>query len=149
MDYRCGYCRRASPEVAQLIESDGDIRLIVKEFPILGEASMISSRFAIATQIVAGDDVYKAVHDSLMALEGDPTDAVLVRLSEALGLDAEAIMAEMDSDEVTRRIAETRALAQQLQINGTPTFVFGDQLVRGYAPLDAMQQIVEQERAEG
>ncbi|MGR3497226.1 DsbA family protein [Citreimonas sp.] len=149
MDYRCGYCRRASPEVAQLIESDGDIRLIVKEFPILGEASMISSRFAIATQIVAGDDAYKAVHDSLMALEGDPTDAVLVRLSEALGLDAEAIMAEMDSDEVTRRIAETRALAQQLQINGTPTFVFGDQLVRGYAPLDAMQQIVEQERAEG
>ncbi|SDY01155.1 DsbA family protein [Citreimonas salinaria] len=149
MDYRCGYCRRASPEVAQLIETDGDIRLIVKEFPILGEASMISSQFAIATQIVAGDEAYKAVHDALMALEGEPNDAVLSRLADTLGLDADAIMAEMDSDEVTRRIAETRALAQQLQINGTPTFVFGDQLIRGYAPLNAMQQIVAQERAEG
>lgn len=149
MDYRCSYCRRAAPEVAQLMESDGDIRLILKEFPILGEASMISSRFAIATQIVAGDDAYKAVHDALMALEGEPTDAVLARLANTFGLDSEAIMAEMDSDEVTRRIAETRALAQALQINGTPTFVFGDQLVRGFAPLDVMQQIVADERAEG
>lgn len=149
MDYRCGYCRRASPEVTQLIEQDGDIRLIVKEFPILGDASMISSRFAIATQIVAGDDAYKAVHDALMALEGEPSDAVLRRLASTLGLDAEAIMAEMGSDEVTRRIAETRALAQALQVNGTPTFVFGDQMVRGYAPLDVMQQIVAEERAEG
>lgn len=147
MDYRCGYCRKAHPEVEQLIESDGDIRLIVKEFPILGEASLISSQFAIATQIVAGDEAYKQVHDALVALEGNPGKASLTRLAETLGLDAEAILAEMDSPEVARRIAETRALAQAMQINGTPSFVFGDTMVRGYAPLAAMQQIVEEERA--
>ncbi|NIY99586.1 thioredoxin domain-containing protein, partial [Salipiger sp. HF18] len=69
-DYRCGYCRRAFPEVEELIESDGNIRFIMKEFPILGEASVTSSRFAIATQLEAGDDAYKSVHDALMTLEG-------------------------------------------------------------------------------
>jgi protein-disulfide isomerase len=149
VDYRCGFCRRAAPEVMELVESDGNIRLVMKEFPILGEASLTSSRFAVATLIVAGDDAYKAVHDALIALEGEPSPPVLRRLAESLGIDADAVMAEMESDEVTRRLRETRALAQRLDINGTPTFVFGDQLVRGYAPLDAMRQIVDGLRSEG
>lgn len=147
MDYRCGFCRRAHPEVAELIASDGNIRYIVKEFPILGEASMISSQFAIATQIVAGDEAYEAVHDALIALEGNPGNGPLRRLADTLGLDADAIMAEMESEEVGRRIAETRQLAQAMNINGTPSFIFGDQMVRGYAPLPTMQQIVAEERA--
>ncbi|MCC1491909.1 DsbA family protein [Cognatishimia sp. F0-27] len=147
VDYRCGFCRRAAPEVAQLVEGDGDIRLITKEFPILGEASLVSSQFAIATLITQGTEAYKAMHDGLIALEGDPTEAALSRLASTLGLDVDAIFEEMDSDEVMRRIAETRALAQALQITGTPTFVFGEQMVRGYAPLDAMQEIVAEVRA--
>lgn len=141
-DYRCGFCRRAHPEVEQLLAADGNIRLIVKEFPILGEASMVSSQFAIATQIVAGDDAYKMVYDALIALEGNPGNGPLRRLAETLGLDADAIMAEMGSDEVMRRIADTRDLARAMNISGTPTFVFGDQMVRGYAPLATMQDIV-------
>ncbi|MBV7393164.1 DsbA family protein [Mameliella sediminis] len=147
-DYRCGYCRRAHPEVQELIESDGNIRFILKEFPILGEASMTSSRFAIATKIVAGDEAYKAVHDALITLEGNPGNGPLRRIAETLGLDADLIMAEMGSEEVSRRIAETRALAVAMNINGTPSFVFGDQMVRGYAPLPTMQQIVAEIRAE-
>ncbi len=148
MDYRCGYCRKAQPEVTELLEKDGNIRLIVKEFPILGDASTISSRFAIATKIVAGDEAYGQVHDALIALEGNPTEASLKRIADTLGLDADAIMAEMGSEEITRRINETRALAQAMQINGTPSFVFGDEMVRGYAPLAAMEQIVAMGRAE-
>lgn len=148
MDYRCGYCRKAAPEVTELLEKDGNIRLIVKEFPILGEASVISARFAVATQIVAGDEAYGQVHDALVALEGNPGEGQLKRISETLGLDYDSIAAEMDSDEVTRRITETRALAQAMQISGTPSFVFGNEMVRGYAPLAAMEQIVAQNRAE-
>ncbi|WGW02696.1 DsbA family protein [Tropicibacter oceani] len=148
MDYRCGYCRKAFPEVEELIKTDGNIRLIVKEFPILGEASLVSSKFAIATQIVAGDEAYEQVHNALMALEGGPGKPVLTRLATTLGLDADAILAEMDSDEVQRRIADTRALAQRMQINGTPSFVMGGEMLRGYVPLDGMRQIVEQARAE-
>jgi protein-disulfide isomerase len=148
-DYRCGYCRRAFPEVEELIESDGNIRFIMKEFPILGEASITSSRFAIATLMEAGDEAYKAVHDALITLEGEPSEPVLRRLADTLGLDAEAIIARMSDEEVTRRIQETRELATRLQINGTPSFVFGDQMLRGYVPLDGMRQLVDEIRSEG
>ena len=148
MDYRCGYCRRASAEVDKLLAGDGNIRLVVKEFPILGEASMTSSRFAIAAKQVAGDDAYAQVHDALMELEGDPSEVVLRRLAEGLGLDADAILARMDAPEVTQEIAATRALAQRLQITGTPTFVLGDELLRGYLPADQMEIIAAHQRAE-
>ncbi len=146
LDYRCGFCRRAHPEVEELIASDGNIRLIVKELPILGDASLVSSRFAIATLIAEGPEAYKAVHDALIAFEGEPSAPALGRLAETLELDIDAIMAEMGSEEVNRRIAETRKLAQAMEISGTPTFVFGDEMVRGYAPLDAMREIVAEQR---
>ncbi len=146
MDYRCGYCRRAKPEVAKLLANDGNIRLIVKEFPILGEDSMTSSRFAIATRHVAGDDAYEQVHDALMELSGDITDVTLRRLAEGLGLDGDEILSRMNSTEVSAEIAETRALAERLQISGTPTFVLGNELLRGYLPADQMELIVEDQR---
>ncbi|MFD3189067.1 DsbA family protein [Sedimentitalea sp. HM32M-2] len=146
MDYRCGYCRKAKPEVAKLLAGDGNIRLIVKELPILGEASVISSRFAIATRQVAGDTAYEQVHDALMAFSGEPTDVTLRRLSDGLGLDSDAILARMDSAEVSAEIAATRALAQRLQIGGTPTFVLQDEMLRGYLPADQLAQIVADKR---
>ncbi|MFT4962009.1 MAG: protein-disulfide isomerase [Paracoccaceae bacterium] len=146
LDYRCGYCRRAMPEVAELIASDGNIRLIIKELPILGENSMISSRFAIATKHVAGADAYKEAHDALMAMGGDATAVTLRRLAEGLDLDADAILAQMDSDEVTAELAATHALAQRLQINGTPSFVLHDEMLRGYLPAQQMAAIVAEKR---
>jgi protein-disulfide isomerase len=146
LDYRCGYCRRAMPEVEKLITADGNIRLIVKELPILGENSMISSRFAVATKQVAGADAYKEVHDALMALKGDASDVALRRVADGLGLDTDAIMARMDSAEVTAEIATTHALAQRLQINGTPSFVLHDEMLRGYLPAEQMAAIVAEKR---
>ena len=119
-DYRCSFCRRAHPEVEQLLEADGNIRFILKEFPILGEESVLSSRFAIAVKQIAGD----------------------------LDLDAAAIMAQMTSEEVTQVIAANHALAGRLQISGTPTFILGDQMLRGYMPLADMQALVAQTRQE-
>jgi len=147
MDYRCGYCRKAIPEVEELLASDGNIRFIVKEFPILGEASLISSRFAIATKQVAGDDAYEQVHDALMEFTGNPDEVTLGRLAEGLGLDADAILARMDSDEVTEEIRKTRELARKLQISGTPTFVLGDEMIRGYVPVDHMRALVDDKRS--
>ncbi|WP_424986192.1 DsbA family protein [Microbulbifer sp. S227A] len=146
MDYRCGYCRRAKPEVAKLLAEDGNIRLIVKEFPILGDASVASSRFAIATRKVAGDEAYEQVHDALMELDGDVNDVILGRLAEGLGLDSAPILARMNDDDITAEIAETRALAQRLQISGTPTFVLQDELLRGYLPADQLEIIVSEKR---
>ncbi|RKF15153.1 DsbA family protein [Roseovarius spongiae] len=146
-DYRCGYCHKAFPEVNELVESDGNIRFIVKELPILGDSSVLASRFAIATQQVAGDEAYKQVHDALMTMKGDVSDVTLRRLGESFGLDTDAIMAHMDSDDVTAVIDANRALAARLDISGTPSFVMGDQMIRGYVPLEGMQQIVAEERS--
>jgi protein-disulfide isomerase len=143
MDYRCGYCRRAHPEVADLVELDGDIRYVVKEFPILGEQSVLASRFAIATRIAHGDEAYGEINDALMTMRGDMTEASLAARAQEIGLDPEPILAAMDDPLVDQTISYNHELAQRLSISGTPTFVFGDQLVRGYVPLDAMLEIVE------
>ncbi|MFY0648171.1 DsbA family protein [Sulfitobacter geojensis] len=146
LDYRCGYCKKAHDEVAKLLEKDGNIRLIVKEFPILGDQSVLASRFAVAVKQVAGDDSYKAMNDALMAFRGDVTLASLRRMASTFGLDMDAIEAVMDSDAVTQEIAQTRALAQRLQITGTPTFVMKDELLRGYLPYDQMQALLDEKR---
>ena len=146
MDYRCGYCRKAYDDVEELIASDVNIRLIVKEFPILGDASMASSQFAIAIKQLHGAVAYKNAHDALIALNGEPNEPTLIRLATNLGHDAGEIMERMNSDDVLMEIATTRALAQRLQITGTPTFVLQDELVRGYVPLDAMRKLVSDKR---
>ena len=142
MDYRCGYCRKAHEEVMQLLELDGNIRFIVKEFPILGEQSVLASRFAIATRMVAGDDAYEKVHNELMVFKGNIAEKSLKRLADKLDLDAGAIMAQMNAAEVDKIIGENRRLASAFQISGTPTFVLEDEFLRGYVPLADMMELV-------
>lgn len=142
VDYRCGYCRRAHPEVNELVESDGNIRIITKEFPILGEQSVLASRFAIATRIALGGEAYEQISDGLMAMRADVTELALARLAGDLGLDSEAIFAAMDDPIVQSTIDANYELGQRMGITGTPSFVFGDQLVQGYVPLANMQDIV-------
>ncbi|WP_417727589.1 DsbA family protein [Roseovarius sp.] len=148
MDYRCGYCRRAFDDIKGLLAADGNIRFIIKEFPILGEESLLASRFAIATRQVAGDEAYKTVHDALMSYSGTMNETGFTRLADTLGLDATKIVAEMNSDAVTQVIAANHALGQRMKITGTPSFVMGDQMLRGYLPQDAMQEIANEIRTQ-
>ncbi|WP_420863861.1 DsbA family protein [Algirhabdus cladophorae] len=149
VDYRCGYCRKAHSEVEELVSTDGNIRLIVKEFPILGEASVVASRFAIATKLTLGDDAYKAAHDALISMRADVNEASVRKLARSLGLDADVIVAKMNSPEVSAVITANRQLGQQLQINGTPTFVMQNEMVRGYVPLDGMRDMIAEIRQQG
>lgn len=142
MDYRCGYCRKAYQEVDELVKSDGNIRYVVKEFPILGDQSVISSRFAIAVRQLHGDAAYKQAYDALITLRGDATPESLSTVATTLGLDPQPILARMNSDEVTAVIAANHQLANLMDISGTPTFVVDKTMVRGYVPLDGMRQIV-------
>ncbi|MDW3221689.1 MAG: DsbA family protein [Paracoccaceae bacterium] len=146
MDYRCGYCKRAYGEVEKLLETDGNIRFVVKEFPILGEQSVLASRFVIAAKQLEGAQAYKSLHDALMEFNGDITLPALRRLSATFELDADAIEARMNDASVTQEIADTRALAQKLRITGTPTFVMQDELLRGYLPYDQMRDLLEEKR---
>ena len=107
MDYRCGYCRKAYSEVDELITTDGNIRFVVKEFPILGEASMLSAQFAIALRQLHGDEAYGRAHDALMTLRGEPTPETLSRVATDLGLDPQPILDRMGAPEVQAVIQRT------------------------------------------
>ncbi|MDG0982028.1 MAG: DsbA family protein [Tateyamaria sp.] len=146
VDYRCGYCKKAHGEVTKLLKTDGNIRIILKEFPILGEQSLLASRFAIATKQISGAQAYKGITDALMTFEGEINMRNLRRLASTFGLDADGIEAQMDSPEVMQEIAQTRTLAQQLQISGTPTFIMQDELLRGYLPYDQMKELIDAKR---
>jgi protein-disulfide isomerase len=149
MDYRCGYCRKAYTEVEELVKTDGNIRFVLKEFPILGEESLLSSQFAIAVRMLHGDEAYKAAHDALIALRGDVNAESLARLAQELGHDPAAVTAKMASEEVKAVITANHDLATLMEINGTPTFVIDQTMVRGYVPLDGMRDIVAGQRNEG
>lgn len=149
MDYRCGYCRKAYEEVEELVKSDGNIRFVMKEFPILGEQSLLSSQFALAVKMLYGEEAYKAAHDALITLRGDATPETLATLATQLGHDPAAVAAKMADPAVMDVIKANHELATTMEINGTPTFVIDETMVRGYVPLDGMRQIVDGQRKDG
>ena len=146
VDYKCGYCRRAAELVRELMAKDDNIRFVVKEFPILGEASLVSSKFAIAVKNIGGPEKYKVAHDILLALTAEPTEIYLRRIAKELELNPEELFEAMQSDLVAQEIDQTGELAQKLQISGTPTFILGDQFLRGFVPLEILSKAIHSER---
>lgn len=146
IDYKCSYCKKAYEVVEEVLAKDKNIRFVVKEFPILSEQSVLGARFAVAVKQVAGDAAYEAVHDALMDFRGDMTLESLTRLAEENKLDPAAIMAQMNGEEVTAVLRANAQLAERMGISGTPAFVVGSQLLRGYAPTEGMMQIIADER---
>jgi protein-disulfide isomerase len=147
MDYRCGYCRKAFSEVEELVGTDGNIRFVLKELPILGPDSLLAAQFAIAVQQLHGADAYKQAHDALMTLQAEVTQETLANLASDLGLEPAPVLARMAGPEVRAVIEANHALATAMEVNGTPTFVVGDTLLRGYLPLEDMRSLVIDERA--
>ena len=146
VDYRCGYCKKAHNEVEKLLSTDGNIRFVIKEFPILGDDSLVLSKFALAVKVVHGDEIYKLVHDILIKMKSPPSEKAFDQIISNLNLEAQAVESAMESNEVNGMIAYTRTLAERLKISGTPTFVMNDELIRGYVPFDALINIVNNKR---
>ncbi len=144
MDYRCSFCRRAFPEMMDFANADGNIRLVIKEFPILGPQSEVMSRFAVAVHQLAGDEAYFIAHERLLDWPGEVSESGLSALAVDLGLDPATVSDRMRAPEVTEILTQNRALAQRLQISGTPSFALGDglggELLRGFLPAAQLQQ---------
>ena len=131
IDYRCSVCRQVYEDVEKTVADDGNIRLIFKEYPILGEESDLGSRFAVAVKQIGGDDAYKKTHDALMSLRGRITLESLGKLAEELGVDGKAVLDRLNTEEVTAVLRQNRQLGERMRIMGTPTFVIGEELLRG------------------
>lgn len=145
-DYRCGYCKKAHPEVMALLEQDPNIRYIAKEFPILGPDSMAASRMALAA-LDLDPSKYGGLNDALMSFEGQLTEAAAYQIARSLGYDVQALKERAASAEIEARIRDNYQLARALNINGTPGFVLGDRVIRGYLPLDELVAEVAEVRA--
>lgn len=145
-DYRCGYCKRAHPDVQRLLAEDGKIRLVLKEFPILGPESTLAARVAMAA-LREDPKGYAALHDAMMAHKGALDEATIFGLATSVGLDANALRLAMADPAIEANIRRTYELAQALRVEGTPAFVIGDRVLRGFAPYDAMAQMVAEARA--
>ena len=147
IDYRCGVCRRFNQEVHDLVAADGNIRLVLKEFPILGQDSEASARFAVAVKQIAGDETYVRAHDALIELRSPATLEALRKIAGEIGVDADEVVNRMNTEEVTAVLRDNHQLAERMAIQGTPTFVIGDELLRG-VPQAGLTETVAQIRAD-
>lgn len=148
-DYNCGYCKRAHSEVEEFVKADGNIRLVIKEFPILGDGSVLSARAALASRAQKSGELYPEFNDALMLHRGSHTEATVMSIAEKVGLDVETLKKDMQSEEIRTQINRTYALAQKLKINGTPAFIIGDEVVRGFVPAEQLEHFAESARKKG
>jgi protein-disulfide isomerase len=147
IDYRCGVCRKFNDEIHDLVQKDGNIRLVLKEFPILGQESDTSARFAVAVKQIAGDEAYRKAHDELIALRSPATLEALQKVAGKIGIDGDEVINTMNTESVSEVLRQNRQLAERMAIMGTPTFVIGDELLRG-VPQEGLTETVAQIRAQ-
>lgn len=126
-DYRCGYCKITAPEVMELIKANPDIRFVFKELPIFGDVSDTAARLALTSEVKSKG---LEVHRRWMA-EKSLTNESLDRHMRAAGIDPAQARAAAEHPAIARHLEDTRALAQALNIEGTPAFVVGDTLIPG------------------
>lgn len=146
-DYRCGYCKRAHPQVKAMLEQHPNVRFVIKEFPILGPDSVVAAKAAMAALQQDDGEHYAAFNNALMTQGGALNKDIVLRIATRVGLDADELEEAMEAPELQANIDRTYALAQQLGISGTPSFIIGDRVVPGYIEAPMMAQIISEQRA--
>lgn len=143
IDYQCTYCKRAHPEIMAIVAANTEVRYTVKELPLLGPGSVAASRIATAVLDVDGPETYAALGDVLLRFGEQLTEPALLAMLEEVGASVDEVIARASSEEITTRLNETRALANAIELTGTPTFIIGDRMIRGFLPRESMEQIID------
>jgi len=139
-DYNCGYCRRALADTVMLLGADAHVRLVLKEFPILGPRSVDAAQVAVAVRMQdPGGDRYFAFHRRLLGLREPVTQDAALAAARETGFDMERLQRDMASPEVAATLKENMTLASALHISGTPSYVAGDKVFVGAVGLDALK----------
>ncbi|MFY0691051.1 MAG: thioredoxin domain-containing protein [Paracoccaceae bacterium] len=145
-DYNCGYCRRVHPSVEALIAEDKNLRVVLREWPILGEASVEAARVSLAAR---KQGKYPEFHKALMEARGRANAASAFKVAEEMGLDVDQLRRDMEAPDVAAHLQLSMQLSQQLGFNGTPSFVVGEQLVPGAIEIDQLRALVAEAREKG
>ena len=140
-DYNCGFCLRALDDMNRLIQSDKSVRFVLKEFPVLGEGSVGAHRVSLAVSRLMPEK-YGDFHVQLLALSGPKDSERAIQLAMSMGADEAALRSEMEKPFVVDAFRETYELADDLGINGTPSYVIGDEVIFGAVGYDQLEQKV-------
>ena len=143
-DYRCGVCKRIHPIVEQLVKTDPNIRRVYKEWPILGPNSVLASRAAIASR---KQGKYLSFNKVMIEANSTFSEDAIMAMAKSVGIDTTKLARDMRSRETDAILRDNYALAQKLKLNGTPSFVIGDTLLRGGRDLESLRAIVAEARA--
>lgn len=144
-DYRCGFCKQVFPAIQELLRTDGNIRWVFKELPILTPGSRIAAKAALAAWN-QDRDRYMDFHTALMESQGSLSERKILRIAKDAGLDPETIRARLNDPAVEEALQRNSRLAERLGIRGTPGFVIGDQVVPGAIDLRTMRRMVKELR---
>lgn len=142
-DYNCPYCRQVAPAMVAAEDGDPQLRIVYKEFPILGPNSLFAARAALAAR---RQNLYPQFHKAMMQVSGAADEAQVIAVAEEIGLNVEQLRTDMQDPAIDAEIERNLALARALRINGTPGFVIGDEVLRGATDLQTMQRLIDQAR---
>jgi protein-disulfide isomerase len=142
-DVRCPYCKQLHGVMNELVRRNPDVRVVLKDLPVLGPNSVLGARALLAAQ---RQGRYEALHAALMRLREDPTEAVLRREAERAGIDWARLRREMDDPAIQARLSANRRLAEALRIEGTPALVVGETLIPGAVDLATLERLVGEQR---
>jgi protein-disulfide isomerase len=142
-DFRCPYCKVTAPAVEQLIEHDSNVRLVMKDFPILGDESTFASRVALVAQAHGKyGEFFKAMFDQ----KGEINDVVTLDVAKSIGLDTELVKKEMESEQLDTILKNNLDLAKAVGAEGTPAFIIADNLQAGTITTDQLEAQVKEIR---
>ena len=141
-DYNCTYCRRAEADMKKLIAGDPKLRVVLKQFPVLGPGSVEAAKVAVALHMSAPEK-YAEFHDALLEEPGQVDGERALAVAASLGVDEATVKAKLDSEEVRRTIAEAYDLAGKLNLTGTPSYVTRKEVIVGAVGYDALKTKID------
>ncbi len=141
-DYNCTYCRRAEADMKKLMTDNPNLRVVLKQFPVLGPGSVEAAKVAVALQMTAPDK-YADFHDAMLSEPGQTNGDKALAVAASLGVDTAALKAKLDSDEVKQTITESYDLAGKLDLTGTPSYVTHKEVIVGAVGYDALKAKID------
>jgi protein-disulfide isomerase len=143
-DYSCPYCKQVEPSLEAMQVADPKLRVVYKEFPILGPASIVASRVALAAR---KQGKYDAFHRAMINTKGQLNDDVIIKVAQSVGLDVDKIKVDMATPDVEKVLRSDFELAKALHVQATPVFVIGDTILAGAADMDTLHRLIADARA--
>jgi len=145
-DYNCGFCKRAVSDMSRLLKDDAKLRVVMRDFPVLGQESLEASRIALAAkQQLTGERAFD-YHRRLMAVKGRVGKEQAEAVAREMGLDMKRLAKDADSPAVVEALKESRELGDKLGLTGTPSFIIGDTIIPGAVGHDAMAEAIKSVR---